>query len=93
MSEEENNVETLMQNLTVEIQGLGFEKITLTGLPTIKAFVEGEYSFWHKMKNRPEFANIHHDHFAIPSEIICVSLSLKFPNWTTVSSSRNLKRY
>ena len=64
MSEEENNVETLMQNLTVEIQGLGFEKITLKGFKQIKAFVEGEYSFWEKMENKPDFAKIQHNHFA-----------------------------
>ena len=63
MSEEENNVETLLRNLTVEIQGLGFEKVTLKGYQQIKVFVEKEIEFWNKMKNRPDFANRHHDHF------------------------------
>ena len=45
-------------------RGLGSEKITLKGFKQIKAFVAGEFAFWEKMKNRPEFANIHHNHFA-----------------------------
>lgn len=62
MSEEKNSVENLSRNLTVEIQGLGLEKITLKGFQQIKTFVEKEFEFWNKMKNRPNFANIHHDH-------------------------------
>ena len=64
MSEEENSVETRMRDLTVEIQGLGFEKVTLKSFQQIKTFIEEEFAFWHKMKNRPEFADIHHNHFA-----------------------------
>ena len=63
MSEEEKNVESPLQDLTVEIQGLGFEKVTLKGFQQIKTFVEKEFEFWNKMNNRPEFANIHHDQF------------------------------
>ena len=63
MSEEENSVESFLRDLTVEIQGLGFEKTTLKGYQQIKVFVEKEIEFWNKMKNRPDFANRHHDHF------------------------------
>ena len=63
MSEEKNSVESPLRDLTVEIQGLGFEKVTLKGFQQIKTFVEKEFEFWNKMNNRPEFANIHHDQF------------------------------
>ena len=63
MSEEKNSVESLLRDFTVEIQGLGFEKVTLKGFLQIKSFVEKEFAFWNKMKNRPDFANSHHDHF------------------------------
>ena len=63
MSEEKNSVESLWRNFTVEIQGLGLEKVTLKGFQQIKTFVEKEFEFWNTMKNRPDFANRHHNHF------------------------------
>ena len=63
MSEEKNSLESLWRDLTVEIQGLGLEKVTLKGFQQIKTFVEKEFEFWNKTKNRPDFADIHHSHF------------------------------
>ena len=93
MSEEKNNVETLMQNLTVEIQGLGFEKVTLKGFQQIKTFVEKEFEFWEKMKNRPEFANIHHSHFnTIRNRLSALESQVHLDNRQFNRESENLLR-
>ena len=93
MSEEENNVETLMRNLSVEIQGLGFEKVTLKGFQQIKTFVEKEFEFWEKMKNRPEFANIHHSHFdTIRNRLSALESQVHLDNRQFNRESENLLR-
>ena len=93
MSEEKNSVESPLRDLTVEIQGLGFEKVTLKGFQQIKTFVEKEFEFWNKMKNRPEFANIHHSHFnTIRNRLSALESQVHLDNRQFNRESENLLR-